>query len=70
MVAAVIIMVSFNFGMLVLYALLACYQFSLAEALPSIRQVSTGHVPKLSLRSGLRFHVFLSHICKLPRPEP
>jgi hypothetical protein len=34
----------------------------MADVLPSIRLVSTGNVPKLSLKAGQKFHLFLSHI--------
>jgi hypothetical protein len=58
----VIIMVSFNFGMLILYVVLAAYQFTMTDVLPSIRQVNSGRPPKLFLSSGQKFHLFLSHI--------
>ena len=61
---------SFNFGVLVLYVILAGYQFSITDVVPSIRLISTRQVPKLTLKAEHKYHLFLSHICKLPRPEP
>ena len=56
------IMVAFNFFVLVMYVTLAAYQFSASSVLPSVRLMATGQTPELELHSGLRFHLFLSHI--------
>ena len=65
----VVIMVGFNFGMLLFLVVLAAYQFSMADVLPLIRLVSTGQAPKLNLEKSQTFHLFLSHICAAFSPD-
>ena len=66
----VITMVSFNFGVLILYTVLASYQFAQSDVLPQIRLTSTGQVPQLNLEKGELYHLFLSHMHVVPTTLP
>ena len=54
----------FGFNLLgaVLFFAMTAYQMRMQRDIQSIRLVSNGNVPELQLQTGMRWHLFLSHI--------